>query len=109
MTVLLFPPRAFLSSLVSMESLNGTRTFFPVELSANAAMQFPRLLRDWLIAAPSFSLSPVAPVLAALSLRKYTNFYNYGSNGNINYLFPLYCFVLEISCSALKLSAEHEI
>ena len=73
MTVLLFPPRAFFSSLVSTESLNGTLTFFPDDLSARAAIQLPRLLRDWLIAAPSFSLSPVAPVLEALSLKQKRN------------------------------------
>ena len=31
-------------------------------------MTFPRAESDWLIAAPSFNLSPVAPVESALSL-----------------------------------------
>ena len=67
-TVLLFPPRAFFSSLVSTESLNGTLTLLPLELSAKAAIQLPRLLSDKLMAAPSLSRSPVAPVFSALSL-----------------------------------------
>ena len=33
-------------------------------------MQLPSVERDWLIADPSFSLSPVAPVDSALSLQK---------------------------------------
>ena len=33
-------------------------------------IQFPRVESDWLIADPSLSLSPVAPVESALSLRK---------------------------------------
>lgn len=32
------------------------------------AMTFPKLDSDWLIAAPSFNLSPVAPVDSARSL-----------------------------------------
>ena len=40
------------------------------ELSFIPLIQFPRVESDWLIADPSFSLSPVAPVESALSLRK---------------------------------------
>ena len=47
-----------------------TTFFFPIDWSARALMTLPRLLSDWLIAEPSFSLSPVAPVESALSLRK---------------------------------------
>ena len=48
-----------------------TTFFFPIDWSARALMTLPRLLSDWLIAEPSFSLSPVAPVESALSLRKH--------------------------------------
>ena len=52
-------------------SLDLPTTFFlPIDWSARALMTLPRLLRDWLIAEPSFSLSPVAPVESALSLCK---------------------------------------
>ena len=43
-------------------------TFAPSAFFASAAMTLPRLDRLWLILAPSFSLSPVAPVASALSL-----------------------------------------
>lgn len=43
--------------------------FLPEEASARALMTFPRVLSDWLMAEPSFSLSPVAPVESALSLK----------------------------------------
>ena len=33
-------------------------------------MQLPRADKDWLMAAPSFKRSPVAPVLSARSLKK---------------------------------------
>lgn len=45
------------------------RVFFPEDLSARAAMTLPRQDKDWLMAAPSFKRSPVAPVLSALSLK----------------------------------------
>ena len=59
MIVFEFPPRAFLSSMVSLESRKGTITRFlpPVALSARALIQFPRTESDWLIAEPSFSLN----------------------------------------------------
>lgn len=47
------------------------RVFFPEDLSAKAAMTLPRQDRDWLMAAPSFRRSPVAPVLSALSLKQH--------------------------------------
>ena len=50
------------------KNLDLPLVFFPPALSARAAIQFPRLDNDWLMAAPSFNLSPVAPVLSALSL-----------------------------------------
>lgn len=40
----------------------------PAALSARADMTFPRALKLWLIAHPSFKRSPVAPVEPALSL-----------------------------------------
>lgn len=45
-------------------------TFFfdPSDSAASAAITFPSADRDLLIAAPCFSVSPEAPVLAALSL-----------------------------------------
>lgn len=45
--------------------------FLPEEASARALMTFPKVLSDWLMAEPSFSLSPVAPVESALSLKYY--------------------------------------
>lgn len=51
------------------ENWNEPCTFFlPVEFAASAEMQFPRVLKDWLIFLDSSRRSPVAPVLAALSL-----------------------------------------
>lgn len=64
--VLLLPPKAFIKSLVKTESLYGTLTLLPAELSANAEITLPSDVNDKLIAAPSFSLSPVAPVAFAL-------------------------------------------
>ena len=68
MTVLLFPPKAFISNRVKTESLYGTLTFFPWAFSANAWMQFPTHESDWLIDAPSFRRSPVACVDESRSL-----------------------------------------
>ena len=52
-------------------------TFFPLELSAKADITLPNEVNDKLIAAPSLSLSPVAPVASALSLpAKSTRFIN---------------------------------
>ena len=48
-----FPPRAFLSNIVNLESRKGTTVFLPSALSASALIQLPRLDKDWLIAAPS--------------------------------------------------------
>ena len=42
---------------------------FPLELSARAEITLPSVERDWLMAAPSFKRSPVAPVLSARSLK----------------------------------------
>lgn len=47
---------------------NSPLTFLPFDLSARADMTLPRDDKDWLIAAPSFNRSPVAPVDSALSL-----------------------------------------
>ena len=69
MTVLLFPPRAFCKSLVRTESLNGTLTFLPSVCSARACITLPRDERLWLMAAPSFRRSPVAPVESTRSLK----------------------------------------
>ena len=71
MIVLALPPRLFCSSIVSTESRYGTRPFFlsaGSELAASAEMQLPRHVSDRLMAAPSFSRSPVAPVESARSL-----------------------------------------
>ena len=46
-----------------------TTFFLPEDISARDLMTFPRVLSDWLMAEPSFSLSPVAPVESALSLK----------------------------------------
>ena len=67
MHVLVFPPRAFCNRNVSLDSLNGGATFFPSAFLARAEMTFPKIMRLLLILDPSFSLSPVAPVLSALS------------------------------------------
>lgn len=64
----LLPPKAFCSNFVRTESRYGTMTFFfPMDRSAKAEMTFPRAESDLLIFAPSFSRSPVAPVLSARS------------------------------------------
>ena len=71
MMVLALPPSEFCSSMVSAESRYGTRIFFLLagsELNASAEMQLPRQESDWLMAAPSFRRSPVAPVESARSL-----------------------------------------
>ena len=64
-TIIVFelPPSAFINSLVSTESRYGTRTFLPPALSARAPITLPSDESDKLIAAPSLSVSPVAPVL----------------------------------------------
>jgi hypothetical protein len=64
-----FPPNAFLRMNVSLDSLYGTyMVLFPVVLFyAKTEMHFPRTESDLLMFEPSFSLSPVAPVEAALS------------------------------------------
>lgn len=71
MTVLALPPSEFCSSIVSTESLYGTRICFLAlagsPLWASAEMTLPSDVSDRLIAAPSLSLSPVAPVESARS------------------------------------------
>ena len=65
------PPKAFFRIIVREESLNGTITFLLgfSDCFARAAITFPSEDRDLFIAAPCFSVSPVAPVLAARSLK----------------------------------------
>lgn len=58
-----FPPKESLSKYVSFESRYGTN----VALVDNALMTFPSDDSDWLIADPSLSLFPTAPVESALS------------------------------------------
>lgn len=65
--VFVFPPRAFCNKKVSCDSLKGGATFFPSAFLARAEMTFPRIMRLLLMFEPSLSLSPVAPVLSALS------------------------------------------
>ena len=48
--------------------LHWPLTFLPLDRSANAEMTLPSEDRDWLMAAPSFKRSPVAPVDSARSL-----------------------------------------
>ena len=68
-TVLLLPPRAFSKSLVRTESLYGTLTpFLPSLCSAKAWITLPKEDKLRLMAAPSFSRSPVAPVDSTRSL-----------------------------------------
>lgn len=62
--VLEFPPSESCSRRVSLEFLYGMWVLFP---STRAEMTFPRVERDRLILVASFSLCPVAPVLACLS------------------------------------------
>ncbi len=64
MIVLALPPSAFWRSIVSTESRYGTRIFFFFGslFAASAEITLPSEERDWLIALPSFSRSPVAPV-----------------------------------------------
>ena len=68
MIVFEFPPSAFINNCVKIESLYGTWIYLPLEFSARAAITLPSDVKDKFIAAPSFSLSPVAPVWSALSL-----------------------------------------
>ena len=69
MMVLELPPSAFYRILVRAESLYGTMDFFslPIALSAKILIQVPKTVRLLLIAQPSLSLSPVAPVCPAFS------------------------------------------
>lgn len=53
------------SSLVNLESLYGMCFDFP---STNAEMTLPKAIKERLILVASFSLSPVQPVFACLSL-----------------------------------------
>lgn len=62
--VLEFPPSESCSRRVSLEFLYGMWVLFP---STRAEMTLPRVERDRLILVASFSLCPVAPVLACLS------------------------------------------
>ena len=64
MIVLELPPRAFYRIRVKFESRYGTTAFlsFPIALSAKTLIHVPKTVRLLLIAQPSFSLAPYAPV-----------------------------------------------
>ena len=47
-----------------------------MDWSASALMTLPNMLSDWLIADPSFNLSPVAPVESARSLLRFNRKYS---------------------------------
>lgn len=66
MTVLLFPPKESLSSLVSLESLYGTKNPF-LFLSPKAFMQLASAKSDLFIFAPSINLIPLFYVTVPLS------------------------------------------
>ena len=69
MMVRLLPPSASCSRRVSAELRYGTNTFFlPPAMSASAEMTLPSADSDALMAQPSLSRSPVAPVDSARSL-----------------------------------------
>ena len=69
MIVFELPPRAVWSIWVSFESRYGMKTFFFGLFAASARdeMTLPSAESDLLIAAPSFSRSPVAPARCAAS------------------------------------------
>ena len=69
MIVLELPPRAFYKILVKLESLYGTTVFFsfPIALSARTLMHVPKTVKLLLMAHPSFSRWPSAPVYPAFS------------------------------------------
>jgi len=69
MIVLELPPNAFYNILVKLESLYGITDFaaLPEDFSANTLIQFPRIVKLRLIAHPSLSRCPVAPVWPAFS------------------------------------------
>ena len=65
MRVFVFPPKESCRSLVNLESLYGIcPPFFP---STKEFITFPSAVKDKLILAPYFNLSPVASVLDCLS------------------------------------------
>ena len=65
--VFVFPPRAFYKRNVKADSLKGGAAALPSAFFASADITFPNIMRLLLILAPSFNLSPEAPVDAALS------------------------------------------
>ena len=65
-TVLQLPPSESLRSLVSLESLYGTKKPF-LFLSPNALIQLAKANKDRLILAPSMSLMPLFSVTVPLS------------------------------------------
>ena len=67
MEVFVLPPRAFCRRKVNLDSLNGGAAFLPSAFLAKADMTLPKIMRLLLMLAPSFNLSPVAPVDCALS------------------------------------------
>ena len=69
MMVFALPPSASWRMHVSFDSRYGTSTFFfgLLLFSASAVMTLPSIVSDRLMAAPSLSLSPVAPVDSARS------------------------------------------
>lgn len=72
--VFVFPPKESWRSLVSFESRYGTCFVFP---STKAEITFPKAESDKLIFVASFILSPVAPVLLALSLPAKSTKFNF--------------------------------
>ncbi len=60
MIVLEFPPRAFLSSFVSAESLNGTSAFFPADKSAKATTATTTTTTTTIAAVAAVAMSLVA-------------------------------------------------
>ena len=69
MIVLELPPRAFYRIRVKLESRYGTTAFLslPIALSAKTLIHVPKTVRLLLIAQPSLSLAPSAPVCPAFS------------------------------------------
>lgn len=69
MIVFEFPPSAFYRIRVKLESRYGTTSFlaFPQALSAKTLIHVPKTVRLLLIAQPSLSRSPDAPVWPAFS------------------------------------------
>ena len=95
--VWVLPPRESFNNLVNLESLYGTNAPFFV-VSARMFMQLPNARRDLLMFAPSYSLSPLFSVTAALSEPAKSTKHNLLNT--IDYWF-LFVFFIELSYSIL--------